>query len=308
MNKILDAWDIKILSEIEFNYRKSHHDIAKKIKRSKAFVTYRIKKMLELGLIKFQPLIDYSALGYTYYRVIIETIIDKKELLKHIKESVKTVWLVEKYDQENFVLVFAARSFGEFQDIWEQLYERISNRVLSKDISIAYRVYHFPTTFLTKHSRDEYYVTGASSPQALTETEREIVDQFIKKPDATLKELAKNSDISANTLKKMLAGLHKKGVIKAFQTLINKELLGIQHHKLFLSFEFSHSKKNLVIELLKRHPNVIYITETSYNYDIECELYTFDNTSFESIISHLKDSSYFHRIVISQMKSEEKLS
>ena len=308
MNKIIDAWDAKILSEIEFNYRKSHQEIAKKIKRSKAFVTYRIKKMHEIGLIKYQPLIDYSALGYTYYRVIIETILDKKELLKYIRESVKTVWLVEKYDQENFVFVFAAKSFGEFQDIWEQLYERIAPYVQSKDVSIAYRVYHMPMTFLTKHSREEYYMTGASTPQTLNANEQKILDLLIKKPDATFKDLAKNAGISINTLKKIFESLHKKGVIQAFQTLINKELLGVQHYKLFLSFEFSHKKKSLVIELLKNNPNIVYITETSYNYDLDCELYTFDNASFEKIIGQLKETSYFHRIVISQMKSEEKLS
>ena len=307
MNKIIDAWDAKILSEIEFNYRKSHREIANRIKRSKAFVAYRIRKMQEDGVIKYQPLIDYSTLGYTYYRIIIETMLDKKELVKHIKESVKTVWLVEKYDQENFVLVIAARSFGEFQETWEQLYERIAPHIVSKDISIAYRVYHLPMTFLTKHSRDEYYITGASTPQILSDTEKRIVDLFIKRPDITLKELAFMVGISINTLKKSLSVLHKLGVILAFQTLITKEALGILHHKLFLSFEFSSKKKNLVIGLLKSYPNMVYITETSYNYDLECELYTFDDASFEKIIRQLRESTYFHRIVISQMKSEEKL-
>ena len=125
MTKLLDAWDLKIFSAIEFDYTLSHRDIAKRIKRSKSFVTYRIKRMEDEGLIKYQPLIDYSALGYTYYRVIIETLLEKKQLLQYVKESMKTVWLVEKYDQENFVIVLAAKSFAEFQEQWEDLYENI---------------------------------------------------------------------------------------------------------------------------------------------------------------------------------------
>jgi len=308
MNKILDAWDTKILSEIEFDYRKSHQEIAKKIKRSKTFVTYRIKKMEDEGLIKYQPLIDYSTLGYTYYRVIIETILDKKEIIKYIKESVKTIWLVEKYDQENFVLVFAVKSFGEFQEAWEQLYERIAPHVLSKNISLAYRVYHMPMTFLTNHSRDDYYITGASNPKKLTEQEEKIVDYLIKNPSSSFKDIAKMVHISINTFKKLLSNLYRNKIILAFQTLINKELLHIQHYKLFLSFDFTSKNKMKVIELLKNNPNVVYLSETSYSYDLECELYTFDNSSFEKIIRDLKTTFPFRRIVISQMKSEEKLS
>jgi len=308
MNKILDAWDIKIISEIEFDYLLSHQQIAKKIKRSKAFVSFRIRRLKDNNIIKFQPLIDYSALGYTYYRVIIETILEKKDIIKHIRESVKTVWLVEKYDQENFVLVFAAKTFSEFQELWEQLYEKIAPYILSKDVSVAYKVYHLPMTFLTKHPRDEYYVTGANKEQQLNQTEKDIIDNLIKKPESTFKELAKNSDTSANTLKKLLGGLKKKKILLAFQTLINKEALEIQHYKLFLSYEFTAKNKSQVLELLKNNPNVVYITETSYHHDLECELYTFDNLSFEKIIRELKSSYPFKRIIISQMKSEEKLS
>ncbi len=308
MNKIIDAWDVKILSEIEFDYRKSHQEIAKKLKRSKTFVTYRIKKMEEEGLIKYQPLIDYSALGYTYYRVIIETILDKTEIVKYIKESVKTIWLVEKYDQENFVLVFAVKTFGEFQEAWEQLYERIAPHVLSKNISLAYRVYHMPMTFLTKHSRYDYYITGASSQKNMTAQEESVVDYLTKNPTIAFKDLAKKVRVSQNTLKKLLNNLKQNKILLAFQTLIARELLNIQHYKLFLSFEFTNKNKLKVVELLKNNPNVVYITETSYSYDLECELYTFDNASFEKIIKDLKTSFPFRRIVISQMKSEEKLS
>jgi DNA-binding Lrp family transcriptional regulator len=307
MDKALDAWDLKILNEIEFDYQKPYQAIAKRIRRSKAFVGYRIKRMKESGIIRFQPLIDYSTLGYIYYRVIIETILEKKDIIQHIKESVKTVWLVEKYDQENFVLVFAVKSYPEFQGMWEQLYERIAPFVLSKDISVAYKVFHMPMTFLTKHDRSDFFVTGAASRQELNLAEQKIVENLIKRPESSFKELAKASHVSINTLKKYLKDLKSKKVILAFQVLLSKEALQILHHKLFLSFEFTAKNKAVVMGVLKANPNIVYISETSYHYDLECELYTFDNPSFEKIIRELKSAFPFRRIVISQMKSEEKL-
>jgi DNA-binding Lrp family transcriptional regulator len=178
----------------------------------------------------------------------------------------------------------------------------------SKDISIAYKVYHMPLTFLTRHAREEYCISGASEGQQLTVVEQRVLDEIIKDPEFISKKLAKKTKISINTLKKIINDLKKKKILLAFQTIIQKEALGIQHFKLYLSFPFSVKNKLKVIELLKSNPNIIYITETGYNFDLECEIYTFDYKTLEDIIRNLKTAYPFQRIVISQMKSEEKLS
>ncbi|MBC8495430.1 Lrp/AsnC family transcriptional regulator [archaeon] len=307
MTKKLDAWDKKILSEIEFNYKKSHQKIAQKIKRSKAFVTYRIKKLEEENIITYRPLIDYSRLGQTYYRVTIETLLDKEELVKYLSETAKVVWLVERYDQENFVIVLRAKSFGEFQDIWEKLYEKIAKYILSKDISLAYKVYHFPLTFLHNATRKDFYVTGANEPIDLSETEEKVLQSIQNNPIASLKSKAEKLGINSNTFKKAMKNLEEKKVILAYQTLVNKEVLGLRHYKLYLSFPFTKEDKNKIITVLKNNPYVIYITETSYHYDLECELFSPSSEAFEKTVSELKKHC-FSRIVISQTKSEQKVA
>jgi DNA-binding Lrp family transcriptional regulator len=308
MIKKLDKWDLKILSELEFDYRLSHRKIANKIKRSKAFVTYRIKQMEIENIISYQPLIDYSVLGYTYYRVIIETLLDQKELINNLKKSTHAIWLVERYDRENFVLVIAAKSFGEFQNIWDELYEILSPHILSKDVSLAYKVYHLPLTFLTNHKREDYFITGCCEKKEINEIEKKVLDLIISKPTNTMQSLSKDANIAYNTFKKTILSLQDKKILLAFQTLINKETLNIKHHKLFLSFNFTKKNKAQVIEILKNHKNVRYITETSYHYDLECEIYTDSQESFEKVLSELKNKYTFRRIIASQMKSEIKLA
>lgn len=308
MTKILDRWDLKILSEIEFNYRKPHQEIASKINRSKAFVTYRIKKMEEENVISYQPLVDYSTLGYTYYRVIVETLLEKDELMKYIKKSLHAVWLVERYDKENFVIVIAAKSFGEFQNLWEGLYESISKHILSRDISLAYKVYHFPMTFLTNHFRDEYYISGNRNIQEISDSEQNVLEILLDSPTLSGQAISKKANMSYNTYKKIMSSLKEKNVILAFQTIINKDLLDIKHRKLFFSFEFTKENKQKVIEILKQNKNVVYITETSYSYDLECEIFSDSKKPFEEILQEIKQSFPFRRIIVSQMKSEEKLS
>jgi DNA-binding Lrp family transcriptional regulator len=308
MTKLIDKWDVKILSELEFDYLLPHRKIASKIRRSKAFVTYRIKQMELANIISYQPLIDYSVLGFTYYRVIIETLLDKKELVKYLKKSTYTIWLVERYDRENFVLVIAAKSFGEFQNIWEELYENISSHILTKDVSLAYKVYHLPLTFLTNHKRDDYYVTGCGEKTVISDTETKVLELIIMKPTSTYQSLCNDANIAYNTFKKTILTLQEKKILLAFQTLVSKEILDIKHYKLFMSFDFTKKNKAQIIEILKNHRNVRYITETSYHYDLECELYTTSQESFEKVLSELKNKFLFRRIVVSQMRSEIKLA
>lgn len=302
-----DAWDLKILRQIEFNYKLPHSEIAKRIKRSKAFVTYRIKRMEDSGLIIYRPLIDYSRLGYTYYRVIIETLLSKEEIMDIVKKTIKVVWLVEKYDRENFVFVLAARSFGEFQEKWESLYEKIAPNVLTKDISLAYRVYHLPLSFLHKGGRETWFNTGAGERIDLSDNEKRALDMIHEEPRITNNKLAEGLGISINTLKSLIKGLVHKKVLLAYQTLVNKDALGLLHYKLFLSYAFSKKDKARVIEFLRSQQNIMYITESSYHYDLECELLTKSSAEFEKIFTALKSGFPFHRIVVSQMKSEEKL-
>lgn len=307
MTKLLDAWDLKILSAIEFDYRKSHQEIAKTIKRSKSFVTYRIKRLEEDNIISYRPLIDYSTLGFIYYRVIIECTLEKSELLKFIKKSVKTIWLVEKYDQENYVVVIAAKTFGEFQTLWEELYEQIAPFVFSKDISLAYRVHHLPLSFLTKTKRSFCFVSGASHPKDVVAEQIKLLDLLSENPLISNLQLSKKLKISINTVKKLIDDLEKKQVILAYQTLVNKELLDIKHYKLFLSFDFAQENKKRLLQVLKNNPYVVYITETSYHHDLECELFISNTDSFANILKDLKSNFTFRRVVVSQMKSEEKL-
>ncbi|AIY90780.1 Lrp/AsnC family transcriptional regulator [Geoglobus acetivorans] len=70
MEKI-DAMDLKILSELQDDARKSLREIGEKLGVTEATVHNRINKLRKLGIIeKFIPVINYSRLGYDLTAVI----------------------------------------------------------------------------------------------------------------------------------------------------------------------------------------------------------------------------------------------
>lgn len=70
MEKI-DAMDLKILSELQDDARKSLREIGEKLGVTEATIHNRINKLRKMGIIeKFIPVIDYSKLGYDLTAVI----------------------------------------------------------------------------------------------------------------------------------------------------------------------------------------------------------------------------------------------
>lgn len=66
----IDETDYKILSVLLKNARIKTVDIAREIKSTEIVVRYRIKKLLEKGIILgFRPFLDINKLGYIYFKV-----------------------------------------------------------------------------------------------------------------------------------------------------------------------------------------------------------------------------------------------
>ena len=309
MSKLYDNWDKRIFSEVEFNYRISHRTIAKKIKRSKSFVSYRLKKLEDNNIISYKPLIDYSKIGLQYYRIIIETILDKDDIKKKISDlKLKTVWLAEKYDKENFVLMVLAKNHSEFQNMWDSIYERLSKEILSKDIHVIYCIHHLPSTFFHKDKglRREY-LTGKSEPIACSEDELGVLSIMTEDPVISMQRMEEKIKLSQSKIRRIIKDLEDKKVILAYQTLLNKNTLNIKHNKVFLGFDFSRKNKQSIINALRTYDNVVYITESGYKYDLEFEAMSFNDADLKEIIKKLKDNFNIKQIVLSQMISEEKL-
>lgn len=305
----LDKFDLKIFSEIEFDYNKSHSSIAKVIGRSKSFVSYRIKKMQKDNIISYLPLIDYSSLGYKYFRIIIETTLSKYNLIDKLKSlDLKTVWLIEKYDQENFVFVILAKTLEEFQQIWENMYSKISEDIISKNISFAFKVHHLDMNFFHKSQNNrKCFISGANKKQKLNVKDVEIINLIQSEPRITNYSLAKKLNIDILTLKKYVNNLKQNKIILGYQTIINKNILNLQHYKIFVNFDFNLDNKNKLILILKSYENCVYITESSLGYDLEFELFVENNLKMQQVIDSIKKEFKLKRIVVTQMKSEEKL-
>ena len=122
-----------------------------------------------------------------------------------------------------------------------------------------------------------------------------------------MRALETETGLNQATLRRTITDLRQKNILLAYQTLLNKDLLGIRHHKIFLEFKFSKASKRRLIELLKTYPHVVYITESGFKHDLEFETLTFTDKDLQDTIKKLKEDFAVKRIILHQTVFEGKL-
>ena len=96
----LQAKDKKILGELFDNARTPISQIAKKVRLSKESASYRLKGLLESGLLTgFNTVIDIKKIGwgafFAYIRLRNIDIEEEKKIIDHLKNHPNIAWLVK---------------------------------------------------------------------------------------------------------------------------------------------------------------------------------------------------------------------
>ena len=121
INHKVDKKDIDILKILGENAKTPYYEIAEKVRLSADAVSYRVKKMIDAGIIiKFIPSINHRIIGYEMYAILlnINFLDEKKEkqLVSFLKNDPNILWGVKtlgKYNLLSYVLVHDINDFHE---------------------------------------------------------------------------------------------------------------------------------------------------------------------------------------------------
>ena len=119
----LDLFDKKIVYELEKDSSQSISKIAKKIKRSKEFVNFRIRRLeKEKIILGYSAIVDMSRLGYFTFRIYLKwqnmTEEQKQEFYNKIKVK-ENVWTTTVlHGKWDFAFFMGVKSTAKFHEIW----------------------------------------------------------------------------------------------------------------------------------------------------------------------------------------------
>lgn len=293
---LVDVKDRKILSELDFNSRKTYSEIAKKVRMSKRGVEYKIqnleKKQIILG---YAPIINISKLGYLYCRIFVKfhniTKVKLKEIENYIITNKKIGWSIKYYGKYDNGFTIWAKNITEFKSIANDFYSRFSRYIKERTESVATNVFFYKNRYLLKNDCMDYLeLIETEEKRNLDNLDKNILKVLSKNPQISQIEISRILNISVKTVSSRLKKLIKENILLGTRPTINHELLGYTYYKIFMNlvnFDTQIIKK--FESYIASNHRTIYIIKAMGTCDLDIEIMVESNKELVNFIEDLQN-------------------
>jgi len=297
MTKELDAYDYKILYELDGNSRESASNIAKKVRLSKVSVNQRIKRLFERGVVKnFTTQVNYRLLGYNTSRIYykLQNIpANKEEEFFNFLCSLKSVGYVARIDGAWDVFsVILYKSNEEFDLILNKINKKYGHFIKERNILTVLNIIYFGRRYLSKIKEEEVTTPiirkKPENPIEIDKIDHRILQNLSLNSRIQVTELMEKLNLSKDILHYRLKKLIKENAIQGFTINLNHEKFGNSFFKLLIKFNYNFDEK-LFISKISSSNNLFRIIRLLGNWDLELDFEVKDNREMRQIIKKIKE-------------------
>ncbi len=292
----LDLIDRKILNRLDLNCRQSDAEIGKKTRVSKQVVNYRIKRLLERGIITaFFPHINIAKMGYATHKIYIQysSISREKEeeVWNYLVNQPNVVWLISCSGAWNLILGIVSKSIEEFDKILTDFMDKYSNYIAHRGITVFNKATLHHRKWLIQKQEPEYWLLGGKIEEnKIDDTDEEILKILDKNARMPIIEIAQQLKESSGTIIYRIKQLRKKGIIGAFRIGLNREKLCIHYCKSFVYYQNKTSQKeNQLLQYCYQLKNILGVSQSIGSWDLELEFEAESYDEFHKIMKEMKN-------------------
>jgi DNA-binding Lrp family transcriptional regulator len=310
---ILSIKDRKILKELFINARTPFSIIAKRVGLSKEVVNYRVKKLIERGiLIRFNTIIDVQKLGWQIYFINIqlrnidnaveEAIIADLTAHSHVAQVLKCIG---NYD---LILKVFVKDYVDAHNIVKELETKFKNHINEYVIDLVEQEVPVPLPFFYEPFKITGKVeTSAKSlePYVASETDLHILKALSHDARLPATEIATQMNISRELVRHHLKKLEKNGVIQKYRPSAWSGSKSIGYSWYVVMLKLNETNKNAHKRLqyyITHHPNMTYYYKSIGQHDVQFEVRLKTSDELNQILMEvrtiLKDELKSHELAI----------
>lgn len=289
-----DYFDRKILFELDKNARITSTAIGKKIRKSKQFVDYRVKRLEEGKVLPgYIAIIDYSKLGYLSIRVYFKfhNITPEKqlELENDLLKDKEVWWLVSLEGQWDLGYAMAVKNILDFYNYWDRIMTKYREYVSKRSIVVYTHIRQYPRSYLVNEkNKDRGTLVGASKETLLLdELDIGLLKVLSDHGRMPLLDIAQRLGTSPQVVKNHMRKLEQKKVILAYRALIDASFLGYRYYKSYINL-LNTTRLQELEEFCLQHPNILNVNRTIGGRDFEIELQVRSFDEFEGIMNDIR--------------------
>jgi DNA-binding Lrp family transcriptional regulator len=289
-----DLLDRKIMYELDINARISATKLAKKLRKSKETINFRINRLSKNGLLKgFYAIFNSSKLGWYYVKFYIKfrniTPQKEKELFDYVSKQSRIAYLASVegyYDCMILVMVRSSVDMIKFQDAFMKLYGQY---IQQKDLVTFLTTHRFNARFLYAGAeRRDWLYQIELEDYKLDKTDMQILNLLSTNARMPLMEIANQLKTDQGLVKYRITKLAKDKIILSYVTSPNFEKLGLNFFQVNISLTDPTARKE-VIEFFNNTNKCLFAMELLGKYDVLVELHVENNLILNGIIDEFRN-------------------
>jgi len=311
MEKI-DLKDRKILYELDQNSRQSVSQIGKKVGLHKNVVQYRINRLIEKKVISnFYTVIDSFKLGYNsvrFYIVYQNTYPEiRREIIDYFVKNKYTWWVGSFEGDFDLAVVIWIKELDDFYILWEKTLQKyhqyFQKQIFASYVELMLYRHSFLLDLPDKTDRKHVGLIGGRKYDGADDVDFQILNLLASNARISTSEIAKNLNLTFETIKNRIKNLIKINIIQGFRVDIDYRKLGYHFFKININLN-DYKKRTWIIKYIKNNPHLIMIDKSIGYYDLELEFYLKDLNQFHQIMDDLvtkfpgiiKNYTYVHDV------------
>jgi len=302
----LDEYDKKLLYELDKDAHISISKLAKKLRRSKQFVEYRIKRLENNKVVLgYHAIIDASKLGFFTYRAYFKfqqtTTKDEEEFVEFLKKY-ENIWtIVRMHGKWDYAFFLGVKTIREFHNIWDEIILKYKRNIKTHNVAVYAPIINFNRTFFTdKKVEIIERIYGDGEKVKFDQKDFEIIKLYAVNVRTPLVEIAKKLNLSLNTIRYRIKELEKKKIICGYKLDINLEVLGYTGYRVDIHLISTEKNKELY-QFCEYNKNIYQIIKSIGGADFEIsvvvkdlyELLKLMNETKEQFKDVINDYEYF---------------
>ena len=262
----LDLKDRKILYELDIDSRQSFSQLGKKVGLHKDVVSYRVKKLLEKGIIKnFYTEINYYKLGYSPIRFYLTyqniTPAIKQEIINYLVKSPYTEVIHLLEGQYDLCVISTVKNVAKFCDIWNNIINKYRDFFSNQIFCVQSYYIEYKKIFLldekTDKKEDKILFEEGSNDQKIEidSLDKKILELLVLNSRIPTLKIAEKLKSTATTINSRIKRLVKTGVIINYTINTDYPKIGYQFYKadiILKNFEI----KQKIIDYIEKNPNL----------------------------------------------------
>ncbi|MCK5022979.1 MAG: Lrp/AsnC family transcriptional regulator [Candidatus Aenigmarchaeota archaeon] len=288
----LDEWDKKILYELDVDASINLKDLARKIGRSKEFISYRIKRLENEKVINgYTAIVDMSKLGYFTFRIYLKfQNCDEdrvNEMVDYLKEEEQVWTIAQLHGKWDYAFFVGVKKTHNFHKIWKGFLSEFKGNMKENKIAIYSPVHNFNKRFfMPSGSKVIEKVIGTGERENIDELDMKIINTWGVNVRQSSSEIAKKLKTNPKTISSRIKILRKKKIIVGTKIDLDQSKLGYQGYRVDLSLNSVEKNKELFL-YCKNHPNIYQINDSIGGADFELEVIVKDMDSLLKMMNEM---------------------